>query len=293
MASNNNANTGRSWKRLFSLASIASILTAASLITAVFFGLIAIQTDTTELTVEVISSEELTLPTTAEGLIGKYTYRNEEVEHLWRVRLDFTNTGTQSIIGQGPSSNLLYGDITFEFPSDTEILESKVEVDETGSVITIAAGNTFKLNFDQVRSRETIIISFFVSAEQIYEQFPYISVMGRPIIDGEVLITTSVEKKVESRTSLLDNFNLPHALGVGIRLTGLIFIALMVLLSGLFLIMTLPSYYKRTKWLRSHPKEQYTGNIVTTTLRSSIIVIIIALFLIVLFILIILDLLPL
>lgn len=290
MASNNNAKTGQSWKRLFSF---PSILGAAGLIAAVVLGLIAIQPDTTELTVEVISSEELTLPTTVEGLIGQYTYRNEEVEHLWKVRLDFTNTGTQSIIGQGPSSNLLYGDITFEFPSDTEILESEVELDETGSVITISSGNTFKLNFDQLRRRETLIVSFFVSAEQIYEQFPYISVRGRPIIDGEVLITTSVEKKVEPRTSLLDRFNLPHALGVGIRLIGLILIASIALLSGLFFIFTLPSYYQRTKWQRSHPKEEYTGTIITTTLLSSIIVTIITLFLMGFSILIILDLLPL
>lgn len=226
-------------------ARIPIAVASAGIIVALVFGLLAMWPKTIELTAQVLSGDELTLPLKVRGLVGHYTYGGTEVAHLWKIRVNFVNTGDRTLVGVGPSCNVLYGALHFEFPSETRILDTETDLDQLGAVVTVYEENKLKIEFEQWRKRENLIASFFVSSEALLEQPPLLRATERQIIDGEVRVETLTGQELPRR-SYLDVLPLPRPLEVTTRLVGLVFAAFMIFLGGWFFI----APYGYIRWVR-------------------------------------------
>ena len=133
---------------------------------------IQLRPQVTEMHIEFLSAEELTLAPTLSGLVGSYTYLGTEVEHLWRIQSIWTNSGDTTLIGSGPSANILGEGIILPFPAGTRILDVQVDVDEPVVTLSTVDSNKIQASFAQWRSSEILTADFLVSADAAMDEFP-------------------------------------------------------------------------------------------------------------------------
>lgn len=231
--------------RIFSDQRVTAILTAVSIVVASAFGLIMLQSPTTELTAQVLSGDELTLSPKVSGLVGHYTYDGKDVEHLWKMRVNFVNTGDRTLVGMGPSCNVLYEELQFEFPPETRVLKTEIELDRVGTTVTIYEENKVKIEFEQWRKGENLIGSFFVASDVPDGHVPLPTAAARQVIDGGVYVQNLLEQEEPPSTTYLDT--LPRPVMLIIILITLAFSAIMIFLGGV-LLFAVPQYIRWVQW---------------------------------------------
>jgi len=240
---------------------IAIILATCGLVAALVFGILMVRPKTTELTAQVLSGDELTLPPQVGRLVGHYTYDGKEVEHLWKIRVNFANTGDTTLVGTGPACNVLYRALLFEFPSATRILDIETpDSDQLGACVTAYDENEFKIEFEQWRKGENLVTSFFVASDIHDEQPPALSAIERQIVDGEVRVQTLLGQEGLPRRSYLTTSPFPRPLAASTRVVGLAFVGFMIFVGGWFL--TTPyKYIRRLRWRTRylHQFEKYVS----------------------------------
>ena len=167
------------------------------------FGLVQTQSESRELTVRIISNEELTIKPDVEGLAGYYKYQEEEVKHLWSVRLALVNTGDKTIVGSGAASHLVDDGLQLQFSEGTTILKGEVNEEFEGTAVQISQ-NDFKVRFSQWRVGEAVVLSFLVKSEESLDQSPVPALtQKRPIIDGVISFDDNVLSVTEDEETRL------------------------------------------------------------------------------------------
>jgi hypothetical protein len=164
----------------------------AGLICALVFGILTIRPEKTELTVEFLSSEELTIHPDVAGLEGRFFYLAQEVGHLWRTRIRLVNSGTRSLTGVGPSCNVLRGGVQLQFPDESVLLNVELGTNEASATVR-GEQNVLSVDFEQWRPAERVELSCLVASDAPLEAPPYPSTDPRQIVDGRVQILASAE----------------------------------------------------------------------------------------------------
>jgi hypothetical protein len=201
-----------------------------------------------ELTCNVLASNELTSVSAVSGLTSRFTYKNKEVAHLWKITMSYANTGNDTLIGQGIHNNLMYDGISLEFPVGTEILSLETMDSDLPVTLELAqapnagqnqptqdnsALNKFKVRFEQWRPGERVRLSVFLASAEPKESPLLPTAPKRDIVDGNVVIKPPLTDTVQTNRSAMDG--LPVALSIAVKvLLSLIcgFIAIL----GLFIM---------------------------------------------------------
>ena len=143
----------------------------ALLATVVSVGIV-LRAEKTEVAAQVLANDELTMYPAVAELKGYFTYADEEVAHLWKVRVKFVNSGDKTVIGMGNQKNILGEGLNFVFPDDTRILRIEEESETFQSNVEQMEQNHFQIQFSQWRSGEYRIESFYVASDYPLNENP-------------------------------------------------------------------------------------------------------------------------
>jgi hypothetical protein len=169
------------------------VVAIISLVVAVIGVVYQIRSQKTrELTCDVIQSSELTSVSEVPGLQVDFRYKDKNVVHLWKTVLNLTNTGSDTLIGEGQHNNLIGDGITFSFPSNMEILNIELTGGDFPVAVVQDQVSDFKLRFSQWRTGERVNIAIFV-ASQTTQTSPLMPMLrSRDIVDGKVVIRNAM-----------------------------------------------------------------------------------------------------
>lgn len=191
-----------------------------------------VRSEKAEVTAQVLANDELTMYPAVAELRGYFTYADEEVAYLWKVRVKFVNSGDKTLVGMGNQKNILGEGLNFVFPDDTRILRIEEESETFQSNMEQIEQNHFQIQFSQWRSGEYNIASFYIASERLLEAVPCPSVLTRDIIDGDVVVEDLTERRPEERKFVIDH--LPKVVStsgkiIGVVVTGFLTIVLLVM----------------------------------------------------------------
>ncbi len=190
-----------------------------------------VRTEKAEVTAQVLMNDELTMYPAVAELKGYFTYADEEVTHLWKVRVKFVNSGDKTVVGMGTQKNILGEGLNFVFPDNTRILRIEEESETFQSNIEQIEQNHFQIQFSQWRSGEYAITSFYIASEKPLEVYPCPSVPTRDIIDGDVIIQDLTEREPRERVSIIDRLPIPISMAgkvIGGIFAGAIAVGLLI-----------------------------------------------------------------
>lgn len=170
----------------------------------------------TEVAAQVLACDELT--TYHPELEAEFTYADEEVTHLWKLRVQFVNSGDNTIVGEGNQANIISEGLNFMFPEGTRVLRAEEETDTFEGSIVQTNSNEFQIQFSQWRSGEYIIGSFYVASEQPLAVAPCPTAPTRDLIDGDIIIEDLTERGPEEQISLIDR--LPTGISIFGKIMG-------------------------------------------------------------------------
>lgn len=151
----------------------------------------------TEVSAQVISSEELTFYTPEAELSASYKWSGEEVTHLWKLRIKFVNSGKITIIGKSNQKNIINDGINFVFPDNTRILRIQMEDEDFTNIMKKKEINQLQIQFSQWRSGEYALASFYIASEEPLDRDPFPMVPKiRDIVNGEVVVQDLRDRKL-------------------------------------------------------------------------------------------------
>ena len=204
-------------------------------VTGIFVTIIIYQrSKNIEVSAQVLASEELTLYTSEAELSARYTWAGEEVTHLWKLRINFVNSGDKTIVGAGDMRNILNDGLNFVFPSNTQILKIQKEDQNFTNTIVYTEKNQVQIQFPQWRSGEYIIASFYIASEEPLDENPFPKVSSRDIIDGDVVVQDISDRKTSEPLFFIDRS--PRYLSIAGKIIGWITsLTLSVIFFGLFI----------------------------------------------------------
>lgn len=239
----------RHWARgLFSGSLVGIVIGIIGLVAAVVFGTLQLRPESNEVTLEVVSNDELTIQPEVEGLEGFYNYRGIPVAHLWKTRIRFTNTGDKTLVGAGQNSNIIGEALEFAFPDGTTLLNIEKGNDDFAANLITNESNKFGIVFDQWRSNEVLEVSLFVSSGEPLSEPPMPRVMERQIIDGDVRIRTESTEVARARKNYTDS--LPRPIPTLSRVLAVIIFGVAALFGAIFIIMPLSEVVRIKRWSR-------------------------------------------
>lgn len=198
---------------------VSVVVGLLALVVAIVGVVIVLPSEKTEVTAQVLASDELTKYSSVAGLRGSFTYADEEVTHLWKLRIQFVNSGDKTIIGTGNQANILDEGLNFVFPDDTRVLRIEEEASTFQSTIVQPKPNHVQIRFSQWRSGEYTIISFYVASDEPLDADPLPTTpIIRDIVDGNVLVQDLTEEIPPERVPLIDR--LPRAISTFGKIAG-------------------------------------------------------------------------
>lgn len=254
-------------KKSYELIAVAiGVLTLAAALVSIVFQ--ARAEKKRELTCNLTSNTELTSVSSVPGLASRFTYYDKPVARLWKISLNYLNTGNDTLIGQGPHINLMGDGVLFAFPSDTEILNFEVinndppvdvQIASRGGSDTVAnqagalAPNMFKLRFQQWRSGERFNVDIYVAAERP-KGLPLLpAALSRDIVDGTIVVKNSLVDVGQTNRPTMDR--LPAALSVAVKFL-LSMISLALAIFGVFYVPKgALNLWRMASWKRKHLAE--------------------------------------
>src|SRR5262249_15929780 len=154
---------------------------------------------------------ELTAVSQVPGLTSNFMFQQKQVVHLWKVLLNCINSGTETLIGDGPHSTLIKESIAFEFPNDTEILNSEVVRSDLPLAVEQKKPYEITLKFSQWRPGEQASFSLFITSKNVQTSPLLPRTTTRDIVDGKILIKSSLiipvtQKNIDAYTSSMDRY---------------------------------------------------------------------------------------
>lgn len=175
------------------------LMLVMAIVAVLTFGLQFVTANNPELSVYVVSNDELSKPSDDPRLSAIYKYDGEIVQRLWRLDLRLVNTGSVTLIGRGTKSNILDQSVRFSVPKSGKILDLVTGEDSRNIVVNQSGDQQFALSFGQWRPDEDIRIKIYLTSLETYDgedMFPM--PIGRSLIDGEVnIIDSTVSKQLK------------------------------------------------------------------------------------------------
>ncbi len=226
------------------------VVSVLALVATMVGVVIMLRSEKAEVTAQVLSNDELTMYPAVAELRGYFTYADEEVAYLWKVRVKFVNSGDKTIVGMGNQKNIFGEGLNFVFSDDTRILRIEEESGTFQGNVEQIEQNHFQIQFSQWRSGEYNIASFYIASERLLEAVPCPYVLTRDIIDGNVIIEDLTETRPEERISLIDRLPVPISLA-GKIMGGITVGSLTVLLIILLAIAWMDTI-KKFRWKRRY-----------------------------------------
>lgn len=235
------------WKLLQRFGVIIALLASIATIVGLLFE---IKSEKRLIDLQIISADQLTQLPPVSGFEGEFTYNDVPVEDLWKVRLQFVNSGDVTLIGKGGASSLMNNLIQISFPGNTKILSvgvsSKVQ---TLFNVTQSDTNMIEIEFSQWRPGESFEIELYVSSSSILESPPLPRVLDRPIIDGDIqLIDFTVKEAAQARPAI---DYLPKYFALAGRIFGGILAIMVGLYSLGYLVIFSPFSFLRAQYWKS------------------------------------------
>jgi hypothetical protein len=191
---------------------------------------IQIRTENRELDIHINSADQLTSLPNVDGLKGTFFYKNTNVVDLWKLRINFINGGDVTLIGEGQASHLLHNNILVQFPSEVTILDMSQQSGDFYKIIQTSS-NQLELTFSQWRPKEEFEITLYITSNKVLDTLPTPLVIGRPIIDGDVIVSNPSTQNDSPKQPLLDK--LPSLVASTTRVLGVILVLLII---GLLLV---------------------------------------------------------
>lgn len=191
--------------RIYQITIITFAATILALVFTIVIYLIQRASGKTEISVQVLSNDELTLYASEAGLNARFSYAGEDVAHLWKTEVRFINSGYRTVVGKGSTKNIISDEgLNFVYQENTRILRVQ-EIDENFEAKLIQTGeNSFQTQFSQWRANEYVLACFYIASEEPLSVNPLPSVAGREIIDGNVIIEDLTKKEVGKRRYAMD-----------------------------------------------------------------------------------------
>ncbi|MBT7190237.1 MAG: hypothetical protein HN916_08595 [Anaerolineae bacterium] len=230
-----------SWKLFERVGVIIALV--ASLATVVGL-LLQVRSEKRMIEMQIVSADQLTRLPSVNGLDGEFTYNGIPVTDLWRLKIQFVNSGDETLIGEGASSSLITDVIPVIFPPTVNILNASSEADSFYS-LTQSDKNIIEISFSQWRPTESFETIVYISSNEVLDSFPVPTVKKRPIINGNIkIIDFTIQNETQPQPAI--NHIPPPFAFIGKVLGGLL--ASLIGAGSLgFLIIAAPISYARAK----------------------------------------------
>jgi hypothetical protein len=235
------------WKKFEHIGVIIALLASLATLISLFT---ALRSDKRALELQITAADHLTQLPNVDGLNGEFTFKTIPVKDLWRLKIQFINTGDVTLIGEGPSSSLITKTISIRFPSDVNILNASAEANSFYT-INKTDSNTLDIGFSQWRPGEKFETIIFVASDNILEAFPLPLIPNRPIIDGDINITNLISPTSSGKQPLIDYLPLTIS-SIGRNLGITISFSVGFFLFILFSIFIPVSYFRFYSWKRKY-----------------------------------------
>jgi hypothetical protein len=236
-------------KKLWEGTTIITIIAVFSLVVAIVSVVVQLRTKTLKLNCNVLSSNELTSVSEVPGLSSQFTYNKKKVAHLWKVTLNYINSGNETLVGVGQHSSLIGDGLSFSFPSQTEILNYELISNDLPITIDQFPPNGFKVKFSQWKPDEKATISLYVTSSSA-QTSPLIPSATRDIVGGTIIITNAIDSTDSKRRSLMDR--LPIGFAILIKTILSLFCLLVFFLAFYFFPIGLIGLMRRRYWTKYH-----------------------------------------
>ena len=236
-----------------------SLLGAVAAITTVVAFVLQLRPEVPELSLVIDSAVRLTADQPADGVETLVRVGGTEIPEAWLLNVRLLNSGGLTLLGIGPTANVLDPAIEFELAEPWRLL--RIEVVEVSEPQTIFASDTsaFSVEFRQWRQGEEVSLSILVGASATQTDPPVIQVTGRPLVDGEVVIRAAPGVETEILTSLPEGARLAGRI-IGVSAAAMLFMAIISVLTWVGLVIPVSQgwwiirYRKRlTEYIRSTP----------------------------------------
>lgn len=195
-----NTEQSKAWSIFTRLATFLGIIAS---IAAVISVAIQIRSEQRKIDIQVNTADQLTSLPNVDGLKGAFFYKDINVTDLWKLKIRFVNNGDVTLIGEGQASHLLHGNIPIQFPPDTVILDISQETSDFYSIIQ-KSPNELELTFSQWRPKEEFETILYITSNVVLQSPPMPTITGRPIIDGNIVISDPSALKIIEKKPLLD-----------------------------------------------------------------------------------------
>jgi len=227
---------------------VSMVIGLLALLGTIIGVVIVLRSEKTEISAQVLASDELT--TYHPELEASFIYAGEEVEHLWKIKVRFINSGDKTIVGLGDQKNILGDGLDFFFPDETRILRLEEEADTFHSTIIQPEANRMQIEFGQWRSGEYSIVSLCIAADEQLDADPFPGIRDRDIIDGMVIIEDLTERRPTEKTAIIER--LPVGLSTSGKIIGGIIAGGVALATIIFIFWAWIESIPRMKWKRRH-----------------------------------------
>lgn len=163
------------------------LMSALTVLVGIALGVAQFHKPIPEITVEIMSTEQLAPLDTAEHLEAKYWFMTQPVSFLWKIRARLENTGKRAIVGEGKGSMLLHDVLTLEIPDGLSL----IRIQEEYADLPISPSNdtgTIRFRFEQWKVGETATYSFYLSATEECNGPIQLSSKRRELVEGDIRI---------------------------------------------------------------------------------------------------------
>lgn len=232
---------------------ITTIIAIFSLIVTIVSVSVQFRSKTLQLNCNILSSNELTSVSEVPGLSSEFVYNKKKVSHLWKVTLNYINSGNMTLVGIGKHSVLIGDGLLFWFPTKTEILNYEVISKDIPLTVEQIGPNGFKVKFSQWKPDEKATISLYVasSSAQLSPLVPVATT--RDIVGGNVIITNAMSSINSKRVPFLDK--VPIVFSIMVKTILSLFCFAIFLIGFYWLPKGFINFLRRTSWLKHHSSQ--------------------------------------
>lgn len=229
------------------LAAIATIV--AALVTIIGF-LFTLKEDKKELSLQIIAIDKLIYVSKLPNLKAYFLYNDKKIDDLASLKFKITNSGTVTIVGDGPKKDLIGKGINLVVPDYLKILDYKVDDNSLNANLEVSEKRRITLKFSQWRTSESITLTLYLSGNKKENYEPKVYTEDRDIIDGNIIIED--KKSFEMRKfRYIDRLISRESIEV-IKIIGYFSLILIYIIPLLVLFESIKDIYKLLKWKRNN-----------------------------------------
>lgn len=236
--------------KLSNITTVAAIATIVAAVVTILGFLFTLKEDKKELSLQIIAIDKLIYVSKLPNLKAYFLYNEKKIDDLASLKFKITNSGTITIVGDGPKKDLIGKGINLVVPDYLKILDYKVDDNSLNAFVEVTEKRRITIKFSQWRTSESITLTLYLSGNKKENYEPKVYTEDRDIIDGNIIIED--KKSFEMRKfRYIDRLISRESIEVG-KIIGYFSLILIYIFPILLLLESIKDMYRLVKWKKNN-----------------------------------------